>query len=313
MYIIRDKRTKEIVHVNPAPLSQQLKGKEVYFKFDPKKMEIGEIDGDLPEHFKIDKKGKILELTLEEKVEAGIVVLKPEQKIENNQSVEKTISEKVADGLITLSPTQKITGKGKNEKIVEKTLSEQIADGTKKLSPTQKIVGKGENEQIVEKTLSEQVEEGLITLEPTQKIIGEGEDEQIVEKSRQEQLDEGLITLEEIKEEHIQRLRFETELFLSQHKTPNGYRLDQLTRQKANFSHHFRHLPDTDENKKKLLEQRLIYPDHILDEIVAEIVKVQAAYDAAKQEINKAYENKEPVSVFESITISKYFQGESEQ
>jgi len=311
MYIVRDKKTKEILHVNPAPLKQKLKGKDIYFKFDSNKMEIGEIDGDLPEHFKIDKKGKIVEFTLQEKVEAGIVVLKPGQKIENNQVVEKTLSEKAAQGLITLSPTQKITGKGKNEKIVEKTLSEQIADGTKKLSPKQKVIGKGKDEQIVEKTLSEQVEEGLIKLEPTRKITGEGETEEIVEKSRQELLDEGLITLEDIKEENILRLRGETEMFFSRYKTPNGYRLDQLSRQKAILSYQFRYLPGTDENKKKLLQQRLIYPDNILDEIVAEIVKVQAAFDAAKQAISKAYENKKPVSVFESITISKYFPGKS--
>jgi hypothetical protein len=249
MYIVRDKKTKKILHVNPAPLSQQLKGKDIYFKFDPGKMEIGEIDGDLPEHFEIDKKGNIVELDLDEKVKAGIVKLEPGKKLKDGRIIDKTTSEKVADGLITLSPTQK--------------------------------------------------------------IIGVGEDEQIIAKSRQEQLDEGLITLEEIKEEHIQRLRNETDAFLSRHKTTNGYQLDQLTRQKANFSYQFRHLPDTDENKKKLLEQRLIYPNHILDEIVTEIVKVQAAYDAAKQEISQAYENKEPVSVFESITISKYFPGDS--
>ncbi len=277
MYIVRDKKKKEIIHINPAPLSQQLKGKEIYFKFDPKKMEIGEIDGDLPGHFKIDKKGKIVELTLDEKVKAGIIELKQEQKIVNNQIVEKTLSEKVADGLITLLPTQK-------------------------------IIGEGENEQIVEKTISEQVAEELIKLEPNQKLEGE----EIVEKSRQELLDEGLTTLEDIKEENIQRLRNETEQFLSQHKTPNGYRLDQLTRQKANFSHQFRHLPDTDENKKNLLEKRLIYPNHILDEIVAEIAKVQAAYDAAKNEIINAYEEKKPVEVFESISIVNYFKGEGE-
>jgi hypothetical protein len=303
MYIVRNKKTKEILHVNPAPLTQKLKGKEIYFKFDPKKMETGEIDGDLPEHFKIDEKGKIVEFTLQEKVETGIVALKPGQKMEDNQIVEKTLSEKAADGLITLSPTQKITGKGKHEKIVEKTLSEQIADGTKKLTPNQKLIGKGKDERIVEKTLSEQVKEGLITLEPGQKITGKGENEQIVEKSRQEQLDEGLITLEKIKEEHIQRLRVEAEAFFSRHKTTNGYRLDQLTRQKAIFSYRFRDLPDTDDNKKALLEQRLIYPNHILDEIVAEIAKVQAAYDTAKSKIIEAYENKKPVNVFEAISL----------
>lgn len=246
MYIVRDKNTKEIIHVNPAPLSQELAGKQVYFKFDAETMEIGKTAGDLPEHFKIDRTGSIVELTLKEKIKAGIVTLKPEQKIVDNQIVEKTLSEKVADGLIKLEPHQKITGAGENE--------------------------------------------------------------QIVEKSRQELLDEGLVTLEEIKDENIQSLRADTEAFMAQHKTTNGYPLDQLTRQKANFSHQFRHLPDTDENKKKLLDQRLIYPDHILDEIVAEIVKVQAAYDTAKNEVIKAYENKEPVAVFEAITFTGYFQ-----
>jgi hypothetical protein len=280
MYIVRDKKTKEIIHANPAPLSQRLKGKDIYFKFDPKTMEIGKTDGRLPEHYIIDKKGNILELNPEEKIKKGIIKLKPGQKVKHNKIVEKTLSEKANEGLLELLPTQKITGAG-------------------------------ENERIVEKTLSEKVKEGLIELSPNQKISGKGEDEKIVETSRQEQLDEGIITREEIMEDHIQRLRNEIDIFLSRHKTKNGYRLDQLTRQKAGFSYQFKHLPGADENKKNLLKNRMIYPDHILDEIIAEIAKVQAAYDAAKKEVIKAHKNKKPLSVFESITIAGSFQAKA--
>jgi hypothetical protein len=135
MYIVRDKTTKEIIHVNPAPLSQALGGQEVYFKFDPETMEIGKTESrELPEHFEITAAGEIIELTLKEKAEQG---------------------------LMTLLPTQKIVSEGAEEKIVDKTLSEQVAEGLRQLKPNQKVVG----EEIVEKTIPEMLGDGSMTLD----------------------------------------------------------------------------------------------------------------------------------------------------
>jgi len=119
MFVVIDKKTRKIIHVNPAPLSQALNDKDVYYKFDQKKMKIGRTDGALPEHFEINKKGEIIELSLAEKVKAGIIELTPEEKIEGDQIVEKTLSEKIAEGVMELRPDQKLV----DEEI--KTLSDR--------------------------------------------------------------------------------------------------------------------------------------------------------------------------------------------
>lgn len=122
MYIVRDKKTREILHKNPAPLGQQLLNEEVYFKFDPKKMEIGKLDGELPEHYRIDENGMITELTLQEKVKKGIILLESHQKTEGNEIVEKTLAEKIEAGLIEIEPGQNVI----DEQIINKPLQEQL-------------------------------------------------------------------------------------------------------------------------------------------------------------------------------------------
>lgn len=203
MYIVRNKTTKEVIHINPAPLEQKLKESEIYYLFDPATMEIGTTPSNrIPDHFKISKDGEIVELTLEEKIGMGIrVSLTPSQKIADNRIVSKTLSEQMAAGLITLAPTQRILIDGKDERIVDKSLSEQVAEGLIKIPPTAKIVlDEKEGERIVEKTTAEQVQEGLIQLSPNQKLEGQ----QIVEKTATELLKQNLLTLEEIKEKKIQ-------------------------------------------------------------------------------------------------------------
>jgi hypothetical protein len=338
MYIVIDKKTKEIIHINPAPFEQNLDGEEVYHAFNPKTMLITRTNfGRLPEHFNITADGTIQELSLQEKVNQGIIKLSPREKIKDDEIVLKTLSEQVKDGLITLAPTEKIAGRGdderiamkspseqiaeglltllpsqklvgsgENEEIVDKTLSEQVAEGVRPLSPDQKIVGKGKDERIVTKALSEQIKDGVLTLAPHEKLVGKGENERIVEKTKQEMLDEGSITLEDIEEESIQQLRQETEVYFMQHKTKSGYRLDALAREKANLSLVFRLLPEAARMKKEFLERKLIYPDDILDEILGEIETVQRAYDEAKETIKKAKDNKERPDVFEGISLDKH-------
>lgn len=125
MYAVREKKSKKIIHINPAPLKQALEGKDVYSKFDARKMEIGKSEGPLPEHYDITADGEIVELGLEEKVKAGIIELEPHQKVENGEIVEKTLAEKATEGLINLAPDQKVEG----DQIVAKTPAEMLEEG----------------------------------------------------------------------------------------------------------------------------------------------------------------------------------------
>ncbi len=102
MYIVRDKSTKTIVHKNPAPLKQNLTPTEVYHAFDTATMEIGKIDGALPDHWTIESDGTIRELTDGEKVVAGILTPEPNQKIVGDQIVDKTRQDQVDSGEVTL-------------------------------------------------------------------------------------------------------------------------------------------------------------------------------------------------------------------
>jgi len=241
VYVVRNKRSQKILHINPAPLSQGLAGEEIYHAWNPKTMEIGRFDGAvLPEHFRIDEAGEVIPLTLEEKVAAGLVELPAEEKAVGDQVVEKTLAEKVADGLITLEPHQKVVG---NE-IVSKTASELVA--------------------------------------------------------------EGLVTREDIRDRTERRLRQETAALFDAHRTPGGYRLDDLARQKATASVPFRHLSASEEPKKGLLAARLIYPDAVLDEILAGVSAIQATYQAAKTALTTAVEKGAPVEKWAAITLTEH-------
>lgn len=209
MYIVRNKKTQEILHINPAPLSQKLRGKDVYYNFDKETMEIGKTDSTtLPEYFTIDAQGYIRELSLEEKVKKGLIQISPDQKIDGEQIMEKTISEKLKEGLVTLEPTQKVVTHMGEEMIVDKTPSELIAEGVIELSPYQKIVVEGTEEKIVDKSPEELMEAGLLELMPNQRF----EAEHIVTYSNEEMLNKGYIGLAEYKRrklEEFSELSFE--------------------------------------------------------------------------------------------------------
>lgn len=184
MYIVRDRATKKIIHVNPAPLSQRLEGKEVYYQFDPKTMEVGKGEFSMvPDHFHVDDRGFIVPWTLQEKVQAGLLKLPPHQKAVGDRVVEKPLAEQVAEGVVTLKPTEKVV----DDRIVPKSLAERVAEGLIKLSPTQILDG----DTIREMTDGEKAAAGLIKLKPHQKIEGK----HIVSKSRAEMAREGLVKL----------------------------------------------------------------------------------------------------------------------
>jgi hypothetical protein len=201
MYIVRDKKTKEILHTNMAPLSQNLSEHEIYYYFDSSTMETGKTDlSFIPENYKIDSSGYITESSLQELLDEGKIKISPEEKIVGDQVVEKSISEKIKEGLLILPPTQKLVVSGDKETIIEKTPSELIAENLYTLSPTEKIVGTGDDEKIVQKSLEEQFEEGLLKLGPHQRIV----DNTIVTYTLQEMFDKGFIDLTEYKKQTIE-------------------------------------------------------------------------------------------------------------
>ena len=244
MYIVREKTNGKVLHINPAPPSQQLQGKDVYFLFDPATMEIGKTDRPLPEHFKIDRAGEIVELSLEEQIQKGIILLSPGEKLVGNRIVPMTLREKVKAGLL--------------------------------------VLGRG------------------------QKIAGEEADQRIAAMTPDEMVDAGLTTREQLLDAAVRRLRSESAMLMETRKTPHGYALDQLARQKAIFSYLFRNRPEGDLEKKALLNKRLIYPDAILDEVLEELAKLQAAYDAAKSALTDAFEKGLPAAESATITVAKF-------
>ncbi|NOK34651.1 hypothetical protein HMI49_15735 [Corallococcus exercitus] len=221
MYIIRDKATRKVIHINPAPLSQGLEGTDIYYLFDSRTMEVGRGEfPEVPEPFHIDAKGNIVPWTLKEKVEAGLVQLPPHQKLVGDQLVEKTLAEKVASGVITLRPEEKLA----DDQIVPKSVSEQVAEKLIPLTPTQVLDG----ESIREMTDAEKVAAGFIKLDKTQKVVGREivpksraelarekliqldpdeklQGEEVIKLTRRQMLDEGRIQLEQYKQEAIER------------------------------------------------------------------------------------------------------------
>lgn len=68
MYIIQDKKTNTVLYNSPT-MMDGLSGEEVYAGFDPKTMRLLiNTSGVLPEYFKADKDGFVVEKTFEEKV-----------------------------------------------------------------------------------------------------------------------------------------------------------------------------------------------------------------------------------------------------
>lgn len=206
----------------------------------------------------------------------------------------------------------------------EKSLTEQLAEGLLELKPNQKIVEDETGERIVEKSLPEAVAEGLMEIDDTQVVVGEGKKAKIVPKPAAKLLAEGLrtpvqlleadlVTVEEVWDGTIRRLRSEVTAFFEGNRTPHGYRLDDLARQKASFSHPFRRLPAGDERKKELLDAGLIYPDDVLDEILDEVAKIQTAYRAAKKAVTTAFEKSQPVEKWASISLHDHLPGQAKK
>jgi hypothetical protein len=148
MYLVRDKKSKKIIHVNPAPLSQDLKEKEVYYKFDQRTMEIGRTDRRLPEHFEIDKEGIINELSLEEQVKRKIITLSEDEAIIDNQ-------------MVKIPKDMKVVTIGDKKEIVPLTLVEKKDKGILKLNEPFEFINESEN-KIERRTVFDVINQDLV-------------------------------------------------------------------------------------------------------------------------------------------------------
>ena len=259
MYAVRNKKSKKIIHLNPAPLSQKLTGRQVYANFDSQTMEIGKTDGPLPEHFHI-KKGYIVEYTLEEQVKEGFLELDPKEKIENNQIVEKTLQERVNEGLEELDPAYKI----ENNQMVLKSLEEQAKEGLIEIGPNQKI----ENNQIVQKSLKEQLKEGLFELnEPFQYL----EDNMVKNHTVQEVIAKKLLTKKEHCAKALQALDVEIIKEIAQQYSAG----EEIKRTKNYIDWIEAGKPDNDEREAQYREMQ------------ADIADIKAEYKPLKEQVQK--------------------------
>ncbi|MCR9140780.1 MAG: hypothetical protein NXI24_00805 [bacterium] len=161
------------------------------------------------------------------------------------------------------------------------------------------IAGDG---SIRELTDIEKIAGGILNPGPDEKVVN-GE---IVPKTRQDRLDDGELSYTELRETEVLRLRSEVESHFSTAKTVNGYRLDNLARQKAAVSLQFRALADTDPQKSALLADGIIYADDVTDEIQAAVVAIQNAYVQAKAALNAAVAQAKSVAQFEAIALANY-------
>jgi hypothetical protein len=74
MYVVRNKKDKTIIHIDPTPLTQKRTGEEVFPDFNSKTMQLLKTNlTQLPDHFNVDKNGNIIEKTFEEKIKEGII------------------------------------------------------------------------------------------------------------------------------------------------------------------------------------------------------------------------------------------------
>lgn len=108
MYVIQDNKSGKVVYIDYTSSAAPRAGREVYAGFDEKTMDIGWTDKTyIPASFTIDKNGKIVELRLEEAVQAGHFQLAPDQKVEKGKIVSKTKSELIREGILKLEDVKK--------------------------------------------------------------------------------------------------------------------------------------------------------------------------------------------------------------
>lgn len=104
IYVVQDRFTLGVIHMNDSISKVEPAPGEVYPQFDPKTMKIGRTDKkSLPQHFRIDENGEVVELTPEEHLkEEELAMIGPYHKMVDGEVVKKTPDELIKDGIENL-------------------------------------------------------------------------------------------------------------------------------------------------------------------------------------------------------------------
>lgn len=129
MYVVRDKKTGRTLAISKAPLSEKLKAKDVFPRFDSKTMELLKTDLDaLPAHFSVDATGKVKPQTAAEAAKAGKIKLPAHKHVKGGKIVDKPVGQLHKEGLLRLNePFEYLTPAGEikrytNAQLVAKKL-----------------------------------------------------------------------------------------------------------------------------------------------------------------------------------------------
>ncbi|MCK4817344.1 hypothetical protein KA005_16360 [bacterium] len=103
MYVIREKLSKKVLHIDYSLSAEPINGKEIYPNFDPKAMEIGRTERRyIPAHFNISETDKIEDLTLKQQIAEGFYTVDPYRKIVGHEIVPKALEELIDEGILSL-------------------------------------------------------------------------------------------------------------------------------------------------------------------------------------------------------------------
>ena len=109
MYIVVDKKTKTVLHVNPIAVNDDLTEAEIYADFDPNTMLIGKSDAtSIPSAFEIDDNGKIIQLSNADASDSGpdeevlsVALEAPFETMVNGTLVIRSLEQLLEDGALT--------------------------------------------------------------------------------------------------------------------------------------------------------------------------------------------------------------------
>lgn len=155
MLIVIDKETNELMlTTNELPKSGEGLS-DIFPSFDETKMATQWLDGEsLPEFFEI-VSGKLVERSVEERINDGTLELSSHEKVVDGKIVQKTLEELVEEGVYVLDREEKI----ENGAVVNKTLSEMHAEGNVELDEPFEFI---DGDQIKERSLSEILSNNLL-------------------------------------------------------------------------------------------------------------------------------------------------------
>ncbi|MCP6760391.1 MAG: hypothetical protein NHB32_16995 [Fischerella sp. CENA71] len=126
MYIVINKKTKEVIHINTSNLSKNLSDTEVYENFSAATMEIIQTNELIPANFKIGQNNEIIEMPLIEQFGLGILSIESAlaQHLDDSDYCKSKINELVSNNLFkTIEQCQKTLDIINN--IIERKVSQE--------------------------------------------------------------------------------------------------------------------------------------------------------------------------------------------